>query len=166
MNYIVKNVKYITLVAFLFFSPFVVNNLAAQETSRMICHAGGTMSVIVAPSSNPEETWLQIRFVRSRFSFNNIRPKEGECTFLNRKISDTEPDIMAISLRVKVWTEFRAIGEGIAKAGVIPKTRYKSDQDTAKEILKQARNSGYFTAEVYNTKEGYFKIVSVSDGVE
>lgn len=166
MNYVVKNIKYITLVAFLLFSPFIVNNLAAQETSKMICHAGGTMSVIVAPSSNPEETWLQIRFVRSRFSYNNIKPKKGECTFMSRMISDSEPDIMAISLRARIWTEFRAIGEGIADAGVIPTTRYKSDQNTAEQILKQARNDGYFTAEVYQTKEGYFKIVSITDGVQ
>lgn len=124
------------------------------------------MSVIVSPSVNTKETWLQVRFIRSRFSLNNLRPRAGECTFLQRTVSSDEPDILATHLRARIWTQFDAVGTGHTEAGVVPGDMYEEDQKMAKEILDIVRSEGFFTVEVYNTNEGYFKIVSINQGIQ
>lgn len=167
MNHILKrSVTAVTMIALMIISVPGISDSRAQDTMKMVCHSGGTMSVIVSPSVNTTETWLQIRFIKSRFSLNNMKPRAGECTFVNRTVQSEEPDIIATHLKARVWTEFRAIGSGHANAGVVPNDMYKQDQEMAKKILHQARNEGYFTAEVYDTGEGYFEIVSISDGVK
>lgn len=169
MRYIIDTSIFITiptLILCLLLTAAGVRDAEAEQTTKMVCRSGGNMSVIVSPSVNTRETWLQIRYIRSRFSLNSLKPKPGECTFINRTVSSEEPDILATHLRARIWTEFKAIGSRHANAGVVPSDMYKNDQEMAKRILDNVSNEGFFTLEVYDSGEGYFKIVSVSDGIQ
>lgn len=155
-----------TLFLCMLFALPLESEAETKETSKLICRSGGNMSIIVSPSASNPQTWLQVRFIKSRFSYVSIKPKPGECTFAQRTVTGEEPEILAVDLKARVWTEFKGIGTGHAEAGVVPSDMYKQDQEMAKQILHQVRSEGYFTVEVYNTGEGYFNIVSISDGVQ
>lgn len=143
----------------------LVTKASAGELTKIVCKSGANMNVIVSPSAITDETWLQIRFIRARFAYESKAPAPGECTMHARAITADEPDILSVNLRANVWTEFKAVGTGFTNAGVLESRGDVEDQRKANAILNNARGGGFFTLEAYNTNEGYFKIVSIEEGV-
>ncbi len=136
-----------------------------KTIKRFICNSGKNMRIIISPNRVTDKVWLGVRFIRSERPFVEAKPEPGECTLFSRVIGVDEPDLLEIDLRAKIWVDFSATGASYTRAGILENIRYSEDQKMAKHILNVVRSGRFFTVEAYDTGKGYFKIVSVDEGI-
>ncbi len=156
----------LTLVVSLFLFSFNVFGFSSRPipTFPMVCRGGGDMGLIITPRNSGTRFEIRYRKGAQGYNFDRSSLEPGQCTWTDRRISRNEPGLLWWNGdNVKVWAEFRAVGSGYTNTGVVSST-FTSEQAYATSFLNIVRSANYFTLEVYNSGNGYFTIVSISEG--
>lgn len=164
----------VSIIAFIGYM-LLTSNLAYARDYPMVCRVGGDMRLILTPNASTGDTRFELRFKKAGRGYNfdrtNIAP--GECAWMERRLNNNEPTLMAWDLDARAFTSYQIRGSGHAFSRVI--SDGGSNVRTADFFLKAINGHSienhrisyhdFFVVNVHNTNRGYFEIVSIQPGV-